>query len=284
MLGLDATTNAITLRYPMNARIAVLILSICAAPFLAVGARAAVVFGPGSKAPFHAPGEEEMSGTALELFHIGQEAEKQGNYHKAIKAYRAIVRKHGRDAIAPGAAYRAAELYEQLKDYSGAADSYRYLVERYPTNPHFEDAIEGQFRIGEMFLNGKKVKMLGLSWGNSIEKAVEIFASIIRTAPYGRYRPSTAFVLSLVLCAAVVALYLPNFMRTRVHTAARMKPFDETTNEFFVRGLNDAYRSPEVLPTQSLIPQPAEATNWSEEQRGAYNRGYVAGRPRAKAN
>jgi len=95
-------------------------------------------------------------------------------------------------------AYRIEELSEQqLHDYNAAADIYRFVVERFPSSPHFDDAIEGQFRIGEMFLNGKKVKVLGLSWGNSIEKAVEIFASIIRTAPYGRYTARAQFDIGL---------------------------------------------------------------------------------------
>jgi outer membrane protein assembly factor BamD len=194
---LDAIANAITLRHPMNVRLAVLILSLGVAVLLAAEMQAAVVFGPTADKKFVAPGEEEMSGTAAELFHIGQEAEKHGNLHKAISAYRAIVRKHPRDALAPGAAFRAAELYEQLHDYTNAADSYRYLVEKYNSDPHFEAAMEGQFRIGEMYLNGTKIKFMGLSLGNSIEKAVEIFATVIRTAPYGRYTARAQFDIGL---------------------------------------------------------------------------------------
>lgn len=164
---------------------------------LAANARAAVVFGPGSKQKFVAPGEEEMSGTTAELFHIGQEAEKRGDWHGAIKAYRSIVKKHNRDALAPGAAFRAAELYEKLHNYQDAADIYRYVVEHFPGTPHFDDAIEGQFRIGEMYLNGKKIKFLGLNLGNALEKSVEIFAAIIRTAPYGRYTARAQFDIGL---------------------------------------------------------------------------------------
>jgi outer membrane protein assembly factor BamD len=181
----------------MNARLAVLILTVVLAALLPVNGRAAVVFGPGSKQKFVAPGEEEMSGSAAELFHIGQEAEKRGDFHKAIKVYRGIVRKYNKDALAPGAAFRAAELYEQLHSYINAADSYRYVVERFPSSPHFEDAIEGQFRIGEMYLNGKKIKFLGISMGNSIEHAVEIFAAVIRTAPYGKYTARAQFDIGL---------------------------------------------------------------------------------------
>src|SRR5438128_10928085 len=111
---LDATANAFTLRNPMNVRRAILILTIPLAGYLTADLRGAVVFGPGSKGKFIAPGDEQMSGTAAELFHVGQEAEKRGDLHKAIKAYKSIVQKFNHDAIAPGAAFRAAELFEQL--------------------------------------------------------------------------------------------------------------------------------------------------------------------------
>jgi len=181
----------------MNARLAVLITSVALAVLLAANSRAAVVFGPGTKQKFVAPGEEEMSGTTAELFHTGQEAEKRGDLRGAIKAYRAIFRKHNHDALAPGAVYRTAELYEKLHKYTDAAEAYRYVVEKFAGSPHFEDAIEGQFRIGEMYLNGQKVKILGISLSNSLEKSVEIFAAIIRTAPYGRYTARAQFDIGL---------------------------------------------------------------------------------------
>ncbi|HEY4284603.1 MAG TPA: outer membrane protein assembly factor BamD [Chthoniobacterales bacterium] len=181
----------------MNARLAVLILSLTVAALFPASSRAAVVFGPGSQGKYVAPGEEELSGTVAELFHKGQEAEKRGDLHGAIKAYKAIVRKHNRDALAAGAAFRAAELYEQLHSYLNAAESYRYVVERFPTSPHFEDAIEAQFRIGEMYLNGQKIKVLGISFGNSLEHAVEVFAAVVRTAPYGKYTARAQFDIGL---------------------------------------------------------------------------------------
>src|SRR4030088_1120993 len=118
--------------------------------FLIQATDAAVVFRPGEKAKYVAPGEEELNGNAQELFQIGQAAEKDGNLKREIHAYRTLVRKYPKDAIAPGAGFRAAELQEQTHEYLDAAVAYRYIVERYPTNPHFNEAIEGQFRIGEM--------------------------------------------------------------------------------------------------------------------------------------
>src|SRR5207249_10010945 len=108
------------------------------------------------------PGEEQMSGNAAELYQIGQTAEKESNPKRAIRAYKTLVRRHPKDALASTALYRAAQLQEQVHLYTPAADSYLQLVERYPSSAHFDDAIEGQFRVGEIYLNGKKLKVLGI--------------------------------------------------------------------------------------------------------------------------
>jgi outer membrane protein assembly factor BamD len=163
------------------------------AVILAQASRAAVVFKSGEGAKYVAPGEEEINGNSQQLFEAGQKAEKNGNLKRAISAYKSLVRKHPKDALAPGAAYRASELLEQDHNYLTAAEAYRSVVEKYPASPHFNDAIEGQFRIGEMYLNGRKIKLLGISVANSLDHAVEIFAAIVRTAPYGKYTARAQF-------------------------------------------------------------------------------------------
>lgn len=160
-------------------------------------ADAAVVFRPGEKAKYVAPGEEELSGNAAELFEIGQKAEREGNPKRAIRAYRQLVRKYSRDALAAGAAFRGAVLFEQIHEYLEAAGTYRTVVINYPTSPHFNEAIEGQFRIGEMYLAGKKLKLLGIPFATSMDRAVDIFAAVIRTAPYGKYTARAQFDIGL---------------------------------------------------------------------------------------
>lgn len=160
-------------------------------------AGAAVIFRPGEKAKYVAPGEEEISGNAEELFHTAQEAEKRHNLKRAIKAYKTLARKYPKDALAPGSGFKAAQLQEQTHDYLGASDSYRSIMERYPSDMHFNEAIEGLFRIGEMYLNGKKIRVLGISVANAHDRAVEIFAAIIRNAPYGKYTARAQFDIGL---------------------------------------------------------------------------------------
>jgi outer membrane protein assembly factor BamD len=158
---------------------------------------ASVIFKPGEKAKFVSPGEEEMSGGAEELFHRAQTAEKDGDLKRAIRAYKTLARRYPKDALAPGALCHAAELQERRLDYLEAAESYRTVVEKYPSNPHFDDAIEAQFRIGEIYLAGKKIKVLGIPFASSMDRAVEIFAAVVRTAPYGKYTARAQFNIGL---------------------------------------------------------------------------------------
>jgi len=190
--------NLITLPHPMYSRIRTLVVFIVAVLALPTIGMASVIFQPGKKAKYVAPGEEEISGNAAELFQIGQTAEKEGNTKRAIKAYKSLVKRHPKDALAAGALFRAAELEEQSHDYLRAAQSFRQLVERYPGSPHFDEAIEGQFRIGEIYLAGKKLRLLGIPVASSLERAVTIFASVVRTAPYGKYTARAQFDIGLV--------------------------------------------------------------------------------------
>jgi outer membrane protein assembly factor BamD len=168
-----------------------------AALLLPDSGKASVVFKPGQKAKYVSPGEEEISGDAAQMYQIGQTAEKEGNIKRAIKAYKSLVKHHPKDTLAPGALYRSAQLQEQLHEYTPAAESFSQLVERYPGSPHFEEAIEAQFRVGEIYLNGKKLKFLGIPLASALDRAVTIFANVVRTAPYGKYTARAQFDIGL---------------------------------------------------------------------------------------
>ena len=158
---------------------------------------ASIVFKAGEKAKYVPPGEEQISGGAAEMYKVGQDAERDGDKKRAIRAYKTLVKRHPKDALAPTALYRAAQLQEETHQFTAAADSYLQLVERYPSSPHFDDAVEGQFRVGETFLNGKKLKVLGIPVASALDRAVTVFANVVRTAPYGKYTARAQFDIGL---------------------------------------------------------------------------------------
>lgn len=177
----------------MSHRFRFLLLAAAACVICPQRSPAPVIFRPNEKVKYQAPGEEEISGNAEELFQTGQKAEQEGNRKRALKAYRTLVKKHPKSTLASGALFRYAKLLEESGELIKAARSYRALMEFYPNTEHFAEAIESQFRIGELYVNGKKIKLLGVSVGTSMDDAVEIFAAIVRNAPYGRYTARAQF-------------------------------------------------------------------------------------------
>jgi len=182
----------------MKFAIRALLVFAVAAFLLPQSGKASMVFKPGKKPEYVGPGgEEEMSGDASELFQVGQAAEKEGDNKRAIRAYKSLVKRHPKDKVAADALYRAARLQEQLHLYFAAADSFGLLVEKYPGSPHFDEAIEAQFRIGEIYLNGKKLRFLGIPVASALDRAVTVFANVVRTAPYGKYTARAQFDIGL---------------------------------------------------------------------------------------
>src|SRR5207237_9680600 len=116
---------------------------------------------------------------------------------RATTANKIRYKPHPNAPLAPTALYRAAKLQEQTRQYTPAANSYLQLVERYPSSAHFDEAIEGQFRTGEIYLNGKKLKVLGIPVASALDRAVTIFADVVRTAPYGKYTARAQFDIGL---------------------------------------------------------------------------------------
>ena len=175
----------------LSFRILFLPLSLCLAASVAV--RASVVFKPGEKTHYKSPGEEEMSGSARQLFEQAQAAEARGDLGHAIKAYRTIVKKHSHDTLAPGSCYRLGQLLEQTHKYLPAAEAYAVLCEKYSKSERFEESVEALFRIGEMYLSNQKTKVLGITIKSGTNQAAEVFTMIIRTAPYGKYTARAQF-------------------------------------------------------------------------------------------
>jgi outer membrane protein assembly factor BamD len=172
-------------------RILFLPLLICLA--LSAPVRGSVVFKPGENAHYKAPGEDEMSGTAQQLFERAQEAERHGDFGAAIKAYRTIVKKHPHDTLAAGACYRLGQVQEQTHKYLAAAQAYAVLCEKYPKSERFDESVEGMFRLGETYLMGTRTKVFGVTIKSGMDEAAEIFTMIIRVAPYGKYTARAEF-------------------------------------------------------------------------------------------
>jgi len=122
-----------------------------------------------------------------------------GQVDKAVDTYRFIAKTYPRSKEAPQAQYKMAKQLQTKGDFEAAFDAYQEMLKKHPETPHFEDSVVEQIKIANAFLNGRKVKFLGIKLTPSMEKAEEMYAAILKVAPYSKHAAVTQFNLGLAI-------------------------------------------------------------------------------------
>ncbi len=122
--------------------------------------------------------------SAMLLYEQAQSFEEAGDISKAIAAHRKLIRQYPASSIAPDAQYRIAQLLETQSDYYKAFKEYEKVIANYPSYKKYNEILEREYQIGNLYLSGEKIKFLGIAMLPAVDKSIEIFESIVRTAPY----------------------------------------------------------------------------------------------------
>lgn len=122
-----------------------------------------------------------------------------GDTEKAITVYRYVARTYPKSSEAPKAQFRLAKQLRQKGDFEASFKEYQNLLQRYPQTPDFESAVSEQIEIANAFLKGKRVNFLGIPMVPSMERAEEMYISILKMAPYSKHAPITQFNLALAM-------------------------------------------------------------------------------------
>jgi len=123
--------------------------------------------------------------------------EQGGSSAQAIASYRRVIRNHPFAEEAARSQYRLAKVFEASGDYNRAFNEYTAYLTRFPDAPNFDEVIADQVRIANMYLDGKKVKILGLPIGSGFDRAQKMYASIVERAPFSRFAPMAQFNMGL---------------------------------------------------------------------------------------
>lgn len=141
----------------------------------------------------------EVALPASAEFFAAQETAASGKIEEAINQYRQLVRAYPFSKNAAEAQFQLAQLLQKKGDFEGGFKEYTKLLNKYPDTPHFEDAVAEQVIIANSYLKGRKVKVFGVPAYASMEKAQEMYETILSTAPYSKYAPLVQFNLGLSL-------------------------------------------------------------------------------------
>ncbi|MDE1171434.1 MAG: outer membrane protein assembly factor BamD [Verrucomicrobium sp.] len=176
-----------------------LLFLLAALSFAAVGtpASAALVWRPGEGWVDETTGSGLSASSSRDQLDIAKKLEAQQKWDDALKAYQIVVRKWPLSFFAPEAQYKIGWCLEQKGKYLDAYKAYDKMVEKYPASTFFEQALDREFAIGNLYLAGEPQRMAGIPMGPSMEKAAEIFQSVIKAAPYGKNAAQAQFKIGL---------------------------------------------------------------------------------------
>lgn len=141
--------------------------------------------------------EETVQGTAEEQYNYAMEFYKKKDFKEAAKQFRILLKAYPASQSASEAQFRLGVVQEELGDYNRAFRAYRDLLQKYPSSDRVAEAVKREFRIGNLFLSGRKAKVLGLEILPSGPKAVEVFKHLVATAPFSEWGDKAQFHLGL---------------------------------------------------------------------------------------
>ena len=157
---------------------------------------APITVRPGEGATYTAPGSEEAvpnEKDAQTQFDAALAKENKGDLKAALTGYQKTVRRFQKSTVAATAQYKIGQILEKRGDLDHAATAYETLIHNYPHSTDFNNALEGEFRLGDLYLEGAKQVVLGVKTLPSRDRAAAIFQVIVQNAPYSRLAPVAQF-------------------------------------------------------------------------------------------
>ena len=170
--------------------------------------------------------DQAVQDTPQQQYDYAMEHYKKKDLKETIVQLRLLLKKYPGSQIAPEAQYRLGTIYEERGDYFKAFRSYRDLISHYPQSERMSESLQREFRIGNLFLSGKKAKVMGLSLLPSGPRAIEVFKHIVEAAPYSEFGDKAQFNLGMAY--------------------KKTNQFDEAIEAF--QGVVDHYPKSELIP------------------------------------
>lgn len=148
---------------------------------------APLIYRPGSG--WETGGEGELEANSKAQLEKAIKYEKEKNYEMAAGAYRALVKTWPLSPNAAEAQYHFALCLLELGDPMKAYKEFQKTIESYPDTVYFNDILQKQYEIGNMFLAGERLKVWTIPTFPSMDKTVEIYETVIKNGPYSDIAP-----------------------------------------------------------------------------------------------
>ena len=177
-------------------RLRPLLLGLVALTLLTSFAQATLVWRPGEGWSDES-GSDVSASSSRDQLELAHKLEAQGQRDAALKAYRALLRRWPLSFFAPEAQFRVGKILEDEGDFYNSFQAFQKMVTKYPSSDYFEQALDEQYRIANLYLAGEPQRIWKIPVGPSMERTIEMYQRVIKNAPYGTYAPQCQFNIGL---------------------------------------------------------------------------------------
>ncbi len=135
--------------------------------------------------------------TPKEQIELGRQYQAKKDYSNAIASYRRLIKRWPTSSAAQDARFGLAECLSARGYHFKAFQTYQELIDKHPNTEHFDEALQRQFEIGNLFLTGERDKAWGVRLFPAIDKSVQIFEQVVKNGPYSPTAPEAQFRIGL---------------------------------------------------------------------------------------
>jgi outer membrane protein assembly factor BamD len=134
-----------------------------------------------------------VEASAVEQMKRAEAQESSGRIGSAIDSYRGLVKAYPTSVLAPKAQYKVGVLLERVGDPDKAYNAYETYLTKHAKGEDFEPVVESMFRIGKLFLEGQKKRVMGVPISSNMPRAQAMFEGIVKRAAYSKWAPLAQF-------------------------------------------------------------------------------------------
>ena len=142
-------------------------------------------------------GSDVSASSSRDQLELAHKLEAQGQRDAALRAYKGLLRRWPLSFFAPEAQYRVGKILEDQANFYDAFQAFQKMVTKYPSSDYFEQALNEQYRIANLYLAGEPQSIWKIPVGPSLERTIEMYNRIIKNAPYGDYAAQCQFNIGL---------------------------------------------------------------------------------------
>ena len=129
-------------------------------------------------------------GRAKDQLDVAEQAFGDKDYSLTLKAARRVVNVWPLSDYAPRAQYLVARAYEGKGNLEKAFKDYQKLLEKYPKFTDYQEVLQRQFDIANLYLAGKWFRLWGVvPLYSSMDRTVGMYEKIVKNGPYSPVGP-----------------------------------------------------------------------------------------------